>query len=307
MRISRMLALICIAVLGMATAASAACARFTASDVNVTYDPLGTQGVTQVIQPLSLTVARGAVSDPADTATGVIAQFVDHDSITTLRIGSRGPLYAIQGSQPVLVDRVSPQLGPTQIFTHVFTGSGTGLSEPVSNLQFIIDPGHDLPAGVYDESIDMQFRCTTASATPGTVNLQSSVLHVSVNVPSKLTASLSGGSTSGTLDFADFSTLSKTAMVNVYSTGPFALTIVSANGGAMKLDGAPIKAANAAIDYTVNFAGVPVAVGNETHFDRTGIGGTGLPLQVTVGSPDAKRAGIYRDSLTLTFVPLATL
>jgi hypothetical protein len=32
-----------------------------------------------------------------------------------------------------------------------------------------------------------------------------------------------------------------------------------------------------------------------------------LPLTVTVDSLAGKRAGVYRDSITLTFTPLATL
>ena len=122
-----------------------------------------------------------------------------------------------------------------------------------------------------------------------------------------LTASLAGGSTTSTIDFGDFSTVSKTGLVNVYSTGPFSLQIASTNNGVMKLQGSPVDSANAAVSYSINFNGTPIAVGDTARFARTGIGGAGLPLQITTEQPTAKRAGTYRDSLTLTFTPLATL
>src|SRR5581483_10623285 len=109
----------------------------------------------------------------------------------------------------------------------------------IHGIQFLIDPGQGIPAGVYDESIDMQFRCNVGSTSLADVSYQSAVLRVSVSVPSKLIANLAGGGTSGTIDFADFSNLTKSAMVNVYSTGPFSVSIASDNNGRMLLGDHP--------------------------------------------------------------------
>jgi hypothetical protein len=284
--------------------AQAACARFTASDINVTYDPLGTQGVTQVVQPISLGVSRDLTVSGA-TPQSVTAQFVDSDSGNTLRIGTSGPIYSIESASSVAVSRITAPLDPAHSFTYPFSQSGTGLTETIRGIQFFIDPGQDIPAGVYSENLDVQYRCNVTGETDFT-DLQSAALRVSVSVPSKLTASLAGVSASGTLQFDDFSSLAQTAMVNVYSTGPFSFSAVSDNG-AMKLQGAPVGAANAQIAYSLGFDGQAISSGDVTHHARTGIGGASLPLTVTAEPIQGKRAGIYHDNLTLTFTPLATL
>lgn len=297
--------LVSLCLMPVSLAHAAPCARFTASDINVTYDPLGTQGVTQVVQPVSLGVSRDLTSS-GGTPESVTAQFVDGDSSSnTLRIGTSGPIYSIEASSPVAVSRVTAPLDPAHSFTYAFAQSGTGLTETIHGIQFFIDPGQDIPAGVYSESLDVQYRCNVTGETPFT-DLQSAALRVSVSVPSKLTASLAGVSASGTLQFDDFSSLTQTAMVNVYSTGPFAFSAVSDNG-AMKLQGAPAGATNAEISYSLGFDGQAISSGDVIHHDRTGIGGAGLPLAVTAEPIKGKRAGVYHDTLTLTFTPLATL
>jgi len=277
------------------------CAQFTASDINVTYDPLGTQGVSQVVQPINLRTTRGGGSG----SSGVIAQFVDWDSNTTLRIGSRGPIYTIEDGDTVVVNRYSAPLLPNQYFAHTFNARGAGVYESIHGLQFFIDPGQDIPAGVYDETLDVQYRCPSGNPFDHSYDRQSGVLHVSVNVPSKLIANLSGGSTSGTLDFGDFRDRVRGAMVNVYSTGPFTVKIDAGNYGHMILDGASHPDRDARIDYGILFDGFPVKLGNRMHFQRTGIGGSGFPLVAFTNDIFGKRAGTYRDTLTVTITPTA--
>jgi len=279
--------------------AHAACVTFSATAINVKYDPLGAQSNSQIVQPVTLTAGRSSVF-----GLDVTAQFVDEDSNGTLRIGTSGPTYTItsNGSGPVVVGLGAGQL--SQGNTFFVPGRG---SQQVNGIQFLIDPGQDLPAGVFSESLDMQLRCGDSSAP---VNLQSNVLQITVDVPSTLKAYLAGTSSNGTLDFGDFSNLTKQALVNIQSTGPFGLSIASDGGGVMKLSGAPAAAAgaaNAQVGYTMTFNGAAVSVGSNTHFGRTGIGGLGLPLSVTAESIAGKRAGTYRDTITLTFSPLATL
>jgi hypothetical protein len=283
--------------------AHAACAQFTASPINVTYDPLGAQGVSQVVRQVTLMASRNE-----NTVTEGSAQFVDQNS-GTLRVGTGGPVYTVEESQKVVaVDRSAAPANPANSFPFRFSGSGSA-AEPVYGVQFVIDPGQDVPAGVFSESLDMQMRCGGSDGNQP-VDLQSGVLHVTVDVPSTLIASLAGGSASGTLDFGDFAGLTRTAMVNVYSTGPYALSIASENNGVMKLEGAPPQAAdsgNARIGYTLTFNGRPVPAGTNVHFGRTGVGGSGLALSITAEPVASKHAGVYRDSITLTFTPLATL
>lgn len=288
-----------------AGAAHAACVTFSASSINLTYDPLGAQGVSQVVQPVTLMASKNSGNGVGPEVT---AQFVDQD-IGTLRVGTAGPIYTIVSpSNPVVVDASVGQPGPMNSFSFRFSDAGAG-AQQVTGLQFIIDRGQDVPAGDYNESLNMQMQCGGGNGNQP-VDLQSGVLHITVRVPSTLIATLAGGSAYGTLDFEDFSNLARTAMVNVYSTGPYSLSIASDNSGVMKLVGAPPSAADAAnsrIGYTMTFNGRSVPAGTSVHFERTGVGGLELPLAVTVDSVAGKRAGVYRDSITLTFTPLATL
>ena len=232
--------------------ATSSCARFAASDINVTYDPLGAQGVSQVVQPISLRAARNSGSG----SSTVIAQFVDWDSNTTLRIGSRGPIYTIEDDSTVVTNRYGAALLPNQYFSHTFQSNKSDAYEPVHGLQFFIDPGQDIPAGVYDETLDVQYRCPTGNPFDHSTEWQSGVLHVSVNVPSKLVANLSGGSTSGTLDFGDFNDHARGAMVNVYSTGPFSINWTTTYLSKM-LDSPEAEFdADGTYDFLVNAAGL---------------------------------------------------
>lgn len=288
-------------VMAAATAcgAQAACATFTTSDIDVTYDPLGTQGTTQVYQTVQMTATA-----QDDNPAGVTAQFVDQDNGSTLRIGTRGPIYSITSpGKVVVVGQNAVPLNPSNTFSYAFPSQGTGA---VNGLYFIIDPDQNTPAGVFSEELSLQFQCTGSTG----MQLQSAGLHVSVHVPSTLIVSLAGSSASGTLDFAYFAELTKTALVNVYSTGPYALSVTSDNGQTMKLVNAPAgAAANTQIGYTLSFDGVPVPTGATTgrHFGATGIGGAQLPLAVTAEPISTKRAGTYHDTITLTFTPLTTL
>jgi len=278
--------------------ANSSCASFTASDINVTYDPLGTQGVSQVIQPITLNVTRNS----GRSSSSVIAQFVDWDSNMTLRIGSRGPIYTIEDNNIVVTNNHSAALLPNQYFSYTFSRGKT--LGTISGLRFFIDPGQDIPAGIYDETLDVRYRCPSGPSDYSS-EWQSNVLHVSVNVPSKLVANLSGGSTSGTLDFGDFNDHARGAMVNVYSTGPFTVKVDSDNYGHMVLDGVSHPDRDTRIDYGLSFAGFPVRLGNRMHFFRTGIGGAGFPLVAFTNDVRGKRAGTYRDTLTVTITPTA--
>jgi hypothetical protein len=288
--------------------AHAACARFTASDIFLTYDPLGAEGAGQITRPVVLSVARGSdAGGPSSPKSDISAQFVEPDDVNITRVGTRGPIYSIYANQAeVLVDRTAAPLRPSEIFTHHF-GDPANFAEAVHGLQLIIDGGQDIAAGVYEDKLEIQYSCAAAAAA-GMPRIQPSVLRVRVDVPSKIIANLAGGSTSGTLDFADFATPARTASVNVYSTGPYALKVESANDGAMKLtETTGLSGASTQIAYNLSFQGVAVVLGQAQVFPRTGVAGAALPLVVTAEPIASKRAGAYHDTLTLTFTPLSIL
>lgn len=304
MRLSLPICAVAMGLLSLASPAAAGCARFHSGDIYLTYDPLGSEAAGQIVRPITLSVMRP--SSGATTGSNVTAQFVDFDSIQVPRIGLRGPVYAIYADQQVVVDRTAPPLRQNQVFSHTLPAGKAGAGEPVHGLQLILDGGQDIAAGVYEERLEVQFHCDT-DPRGGDVEIQPAVLRVLVNVPSKIIANLAGGSVSGTVDFADFSSLTHAASVNVYSTGPYALRIDSANNGAMRIPGSEATGANSRIDYTLNFRGQRVEPGRRYLFRRSGIGGEASPLTVTAEPVQAKRSGIYHDTLTLTFTPLALL
>jgi len=304
MRPGLVLALVLAPMMAMAASgpASAACADFTASQINTEYDPLGAQaGSGQIVLPVTLT-AESHGGSPKN----VSVQFMDQEPAGTLRIGSNGPVYAIQESgRSVAVPR-GALLNASNSFNYTFKEPGSKKAESVPGVQLVIAGGQDVAAGEYGESLDVQFQCDSNGGT----DQKQGVLQITVDVPSTLTASLAGSGPAGTLDFEDFSTATHTVMVNVYSTGPYALSIASANAQRMKLVNAPAGAANvpdAQIAYTMTFNGGAVSAFSTTRYLRSGVGGAQLPLAITTEPATGKRAGVYHDAITLTFTPLATL
>ncbi|HEY1836175.1 MAG TPA: hypothetical protein VGG36_00840 [Rhizomicrobium sp.] len=289
--------------LAASSAQASNCAQFNAGDINLSYDPLGAQATGQTVQPVTLTGER-----KNKTTGGVQIQFVDYnDSTTPLHIGTRGPLFDVEAfGKSIAIGRAQGAMMPNQYFTYTFRSKNTYDYENIPGVQLYIDPGQNVPAGIYYGSLDVQYRCLTSGQTFSSQSndIQSGVLHVNVNVPSELIANLSGGSTVGTIDFGNFSDTTRSASVNVASTGPFFVLIESDHHYRMVLDGVHSPATNQKIDYDLSFNGYPFD-GRPLHFLRTGIGGAGLPLTVHVHDTHGKRNGLYKDTLTVTITPAA--
>ncbi len=293
-----------------AGAAMAGCVNFSGGSINLTYDPLRAQSTNDLVQPISLTVTRQSVS-PLPTA--VAAQFVaQHGQSPNFHLGSSaGPLYIVHSNDglfPIVGQGAAP-LQQLQYFVVAFPSSPTGVTESVAGLQLVIPAGQDLPAGVYQESLNIQYRCLSGSndsvQNHADTTMQSSVVPVTITVPNKISANLAGGQTHGVIDFGDFDHLTHRAAIEVRSTGPYDLLITSQNNGKMLLGNAPKGASTAStsITYTLQYGGFPVTLGAPGVFQRTGAFGASLDLSVTAEAVDQKRAGDYSDTLTVTFTP----
>lgn len=308
--IGRMALLAFCSALVPAGAAVAGCVNFSGGSINVTYDPLRAQSTNDLVEPISLSVTRQTVS-PLPTA--VVAQFVaQHGHSPNFRLGSStGPLYIVHandGLYPIVGQGAAP-LQQLQYFVVAFPNSPTGVTVAVAGLQLVIAAGQDLPAGVYQESLNIQYRCLSGSndsvQTHADATVQSSVVPVTITVPNKISANLAGGQSHGVIDFGDFDHLSHRVAVQVRSTGAYDLLITSQNNGKMLLDDAPksADATSTSIAYTLQYGGFPISLGTPGLFQRTGALGADLDLVVTAEPVSQKRAGDYSDTLTVTFTP----
>ena len=290
-----------------AGAALAGCVSFTGGSINATYDPLHGQATTDLVETIPLSVTRQSA---ATLPTAVIAQFVAQNGQSVFNLGSSsGPEYTIKNSNdgnfPIVGQSALP-FQQMQTFGAGFPTSPANATVSISGLQLVIRAGQDLPSGVYQEAINIQYRCLTGpNDTNADVTLQGSVVPVTITVPNKISANLAGGQTHGLIDFQDFTDLSKRVAIQVRSTGPYDLLITSENGGKMLLANAPTAAAatSTSISYSLQYGGFPVALGTPGLFQRTGVLGADLDLVVTAEPVNQKRAGDYSDTLTVTFTP----
>jgi hypothetical protein len=168
-----------------------------------------------------------------------------------------------------------------------------------------VPPGQDVAAGVYSATLDVQFRCGQGHGV-GDVRLQTGVLPVAITVPSVLSVNLAGGGEKGTIDFDQFEALTRSANVQVRSTGAFSLEIHAEHAGRMVLLGTA-GGKGREIPYSLAFNGGAIALDTHVSYPRTGVGGLSMPLAVTVGDISDERSGAYKDTLTLVFTPKATL
>ena len=307
--IKRMALLAACASLLSAGAAMAGCVTFTGGSINATYDPLSTQALNPLVEPITLSATR---QNATPLATAVAAQFVAQNGQIIFNLGTKnGPIYTVHsndGTFPIVGQAASP-LRLLQYFTVGFPTSPASVTEPVAGLQLIIPQGQDIAAGTYQESLSIQYLCLTGTGDSvqqhADVTTQQAVVPVTIIVPDRISANLAGGQTHGVIDFGDFDRLARRVQIQVRSTGPYNLQITSQNGGKMLLQSSPQGAdpTSTSIAYTLNYDGTAVSLGAPTQFDRTGVLGQFLDLVVTAEAVTQKRAGDYKDTLTVTFTP----
>lgn len=290
-------------------AAMAGCVTFTGGSINATYDPLRQQSNNDLVEPISLSVQR-QIASPEPTA--VAAQFVAQHGQARFKLGTpSGPDYTVYSTSGafVIVGQAAAPFQQMQYFGVNFPSSPATATESVGGLQLIIPAGQDVAAGVYQEDLNVQYRCLTGANDTvqqhADVTTQNSVVPVTITVPDKISANLAGGQQHGVIDFGDFERLAHRVQIQVRSTGPYNLLITSENSGKMLLGDAPKGAdpASTSIAYSLTYGGSLVTLNTPALFDRTGVVGQYLDLVVTAEAVDQKRAGKYSDTLTVTFTP----
>lgn len=199
----------------------------------------------------------------------------------------------------LLSDR-SPTLAPDRFLT---TGVVRGGLSARLKYQWRILRGQVVPAGRYGDDVDLRlFEAGT------NMLLDARTLNLAAAVDASVSINLAGADITSphtyTMDFGVLTTgASKTVQIQVRSNQRFRLNVASTHGGRMQL-APPFDAWW--VDYVATLNGrtlhFPDSVGP---FAATTVNGLSLPFRVTIGNVAKKRAGIYRDEVTIAIVPSA--
>ena len=228
-----------------------------------------------------------------------------------LRYNSNNVLYTLPATHSLSV--TSPPSG-----TVFYDFGGNGQPNTVSiPLLVTIPPGADLSAGE-PIAFDIVYICNGRGALHDVTvkTTLASAITIKINVLSALQASYAGpaldfGEIGNLTDIASFAH-SVTGMVRVASTGPYTVTMESANGYRMTYPGGSLATAAQNIKYGARFLGQTrdssTTTFNTVACKRSGTGGQNLPLTLTLreGGIAKTPAPDYRDTLTVTITPLAT-
>lgn len=290
----------CVAAALLQPCAAAACAAFTASAPPIRYDPLSSASVPP--QPVNMIVTRQPQAGPA--VIGVRFQFVAPLQPGPLfRLGSQGPVYDIvEGGRRVIVGAASGLLASSNAVTVQFGDAGQGDTVAAPGLRLEMEPAQSVAADHYLANLDVRYECLYADGAVSASMIQPNGLSLSALVPNLISVNLAGGGRAGIIDFAGFERSSQRAFVSVRSTGPYRVTTHSANGGVMRIAGS--TAANSAIAYSLSLDGHPIGAAAERLFQPAGAGGVDMLLEASLREDiSQKRAGLYRDEVTVTFTP----
>lgn len=203
------------------------------------------------------------------------------------------------GDRELLSDR-SPTIVPDRFLDTGLVRSGQ--SSRVE-YQWRILRGQVFPAGAYGDRVDLRlFEAGTNTL------LDSRALAPTATVDASVGINLAGADVSSPHSYTmDFGTLetgeSRAVQIQVRSNQRFRLDVTSTHSGRMQLD-PPFE--SWWVDYLATLDGQPLRFPDSLGpFDATTVNGLSLLFQVTIGDVAHKRAGVYRDAVTITIIPAA--
>lgn len=193
-----------------------------------------------------------------------------------------------------------PQNSKPPIFVVVPAVGNSGQTAEV-NYQLRIPRGQLAAPGIYTDEVELR-----AYEINGKDLLALRVLNLEAEVSSVVSLNLVGADVSSpysyTMDFGTLETGERRSIgIEARSNGRYRLEVRSREGGVLRL-APPFD--NWTIDYAASIAGqsvnFPASLGS---FSPTAASGAVLPLQVVIGDVASKRAGIYRDEITVSIEP----
>ncbi|MCS6622540.1 hypothetical protein N0B44_06440 [Roseibacterium beibuensis] len=279
---------------------AAACATFTVTAPPLRYDPLSSTPAAP--QPVNVIVTRQAQVGPA--VVGVRFQFVDPmRGGPIFRLGSQGPVYdIIENGRVVVVGATSATLTAANSVAVQFADAGHGDVVGAPGFRLEMEPAQNVAADFYIANLDIRYECRYADGGVSASMVQPNGLTLTALVPNLISVNLAGGGKAGVIDFGGFQRSTQRAFVSVRSTGPYRVTTQSANGGVMRIAG--MTGENASIAYSLTLDGHAIGAASHRLFQPAGAGGADMLLQAAlVDDISQKRAGLYRDEVTVTFTP----
>lgn len=180
--------------------------------------------------------------------------------------------------------------------------------EGVLRARIEVPAGQVSGAGAYSDFLTLRLYDLATSQALG-ADKTTTLLGV---VPARAQMNLAGGDAAFgnfTLDQLNFGELAegatRTAAVQVRSTAPVTVTVLSQHGGALRHK--VLGPSTPSVPYTLTLAGVAANFASGAlSIDRTPpltLSGASYPLQVTIGSVAGRVAGDYQDILTISVVP----
>ncbi len=296
----------------------------------IVYDPFGSAGLQNVIIPLNLTRATGGGGKKTQEAYFILVQPPGSPVVQVQATIPGGSTYnnilyttgSVPGGIPVISNVTPGQLA--------YNFGGAAQPDTVQvNLQVSVPPNTDLSAGL-PITFDIIYVCKGTGGladvlTPATLP---QAVTINVNVLSALQASYVGtptldfgevGAVNNTQVLAAAATYTKSGNIRVASSGPYVVSMTSANNYRLSFNGTAGAIVPAqSLAYAATFAqntrtGVSGgALAGQVPITRTcaraGVGGLLLPLSVTLkegglGPVTKTAAPNYSDTLTITISP----
>lgn len=164
-----------------------------------------------------------------------------------------------------------------------------------------IPAGQMLPPGAYSQPFELSLAAAAGGGAPA-VPYQTLPMTVSCHVADHLGVNIAGGGTGTTIDFGVLAEgQTHEVVIQARSNRRFSLRIRSENGGAMAM-AAPY--AQWRIPYSMKLdeqdALPPAEIGP---FAATMLSGNSIAASFTIGNVSSKRAGLYKDCVTIEIVP----
>ena len=171
-------------------------------------------------------------------------------------------------------------------------------------LVLAIPAGQVLPPGDYAHTFQTILHASPDARPPQSVEpLASRGLKVSIAVPAHLSINIAGAGVRKTIDFGELAEGERRQVrIETRSNQRFQLDVLSRNGGVLAM-APPYEASQ--VPYTVVLDGkslkLPDTVGP---FAGTGLAGSQFDIAFKIGGMINKRAGLYRDEVTIEIRPV---
>jgi hypothetical protein len=204
-----------------------------------------------------------------------------------IRAMSGGLLLAGGSALPGTGQLTSPLLAPDATYDFEFSVT--------------MPAGQMLPPGAYSQPFELSLAAAAGGAAPA-VPYQTLPMTVSCHVADHLGVNIAGGGTGTTIDFGALAQgQTHQVMIQARSNRRFSLRITSENGGALAM-AAPY--AQWRIPYSMKLDEHDVLPPAEIGpFVATTLSGNSISASFTIGNVSGKRAGLYKDCVTIEIVP----